>query len=230
MGERTPFLLILSTGLNAPTKQRCIDSVKSQRRPHHHWGHAYVEAGKRDPPKCALQNVVEALDDADLDPCDIVISLDGDDWFAHDGVLEMVAEAYRDPQLWLTYGSFRYADGRPGFAEEIPAAEWNDLRRAPWRASHLKTYCYGLFAQLTDSELKRPDGGYRFRAWDQALMLPMLEMAGAGHCRFLADVSYVYNFANAYEFTEDAAGLAAERAEAAEIRALPRRERISSIT
>jgi hypothetical protein len=228
------MILVLSTGLHAPTKDRCLASVNAavaayDWERHHIVDHVYIEASKDDPPKGASQNVVETLGRMTMKSTDVVVSLDGDDWLAHDQVLNDVAARFEDPNVWLSWGSFRYADGREGFASDIPAEEWSDLRRAPWRLTHLKCYRFGLFAHLGDAELRRADGSYRTRAWDQAMMLPMAEMAGPEHSRFVKDVSYVYNYASSYEFTQEAAGLAAEQAEAAEIRRLPPRQRLAAL-
>ena len=215
------MITVVSTGLNAPTKAKCRASVASQSHPHQSF---YVEAGEQTPPRGALENRAEVV--RRLDPEEIVVVLDGDDWFPHSRVLDAVARMYQDPLVWLTYGQFVYADGRPGFAS---AYTTDHYRREEWRATHLMTYRAALFHHLTDADLKRPDGTWRQLAGDQASMIPMLEMAGPGHVRFCSEVLYVYNFANAFEFTAGAEGLAAERQAALEIRDLPPRERLAAL-
>jgi hypothetical protein len=223
------MLYVVSTGLNAPTKARCIRTVDMQQFPKDEYRHIYVEAGEQTPPRGALENFVDAVASAKMEPMDVIISLDGDDWFPNGLALKIVSLLFANPNVWISYGSFMYGDSRPGFASAYTDEDWKDLRKADWKATHLKCYRHGLFAKLGDAEFKRADGAYRRLAWDQALMLPMLEMAGPEHSRFCEDILCVYNFANAYEFTMNAEGLAAERAESAEIRTLPKRERLVAL-
>ena len=213
------MITVVSTGLLAPTKQRCIDSVASQTHEHRH---VYVEAGIQEPRLCALENFTNVV--RTLDPKDIVVSLDGDDWFPDEKVLTKIAEVYADPNVWITYGSFVFADGRPGFAAPY---ETDDIRKAPWQATHLKTFRAALFHKLGDAELKR-DGQYRDLAWDMATMFPMLEMAGV-HARFLPDVLYVYNFGHSWEHNASREEREREARMNAEIRGLPRKERLTSL-
>ncbi len=153
--------------------------------------------------------------------------LDGDDHFAHGSVIANVAKDYENPNVWLTYGQFVYADGRPGFTAPYQTTNY---RKEEWRATHLMTYRAALFQKLTDADLVRPDGTWRMLAGDQASMLPMLEMAGPEHIKcILTDIRYVYNYASSFEHTAGAEGLAAERAAAAEIRALHPRQRLVSL-
>jgi hypothetical protein len=186
-----------------------------------------VKADVQEPQLCALENFTR-IARGDAGPEDIVVSLDGDDWFAHNDVLENVATAYEDPNVWMTYGSFVHADGRPGFAEEYTAEEWKDVRRGPWKATHLKTMRATLFHKLTDADLKR-EGVYRDLAWDMVTMFPMLEMCGPEHARFLSDVSYVYNYGHAWEHNAGGDERKREQAMVREIRRLPRRQRLVSL-
>jgi glycosyltransferase involved in cell wall biosynthesis len=181
---------VISTGLNAPTKDRCIASVASQTFPHFH---RYIEAANF-PHICALENFTIAA--RDLYPDSIIVSLDGDDWFPHDRVLEHVNRIYADPNIWMTYGSFVHADGRPGFASLVPEGE--NVRTGPWRMTHLKTFRAALFQKLTDADLQR-DGKFLDLAWDHAVMLPLAEVAGHEHRRFVSDVMYTYSYATSWE-------------------------------
>lgn len=42
------------------------------------------------------------------DKDEIVVDLDGNDWFAHDRVLTTLNKVYSDPDVWMTYGQFMY--------------------------------------------------------------------------------------------------------------------------
>ena len=221
------MLHVISTGLRAPTKEKCLASVRSQRFPVERFRHVYVEAGDQNPPRRALENFLSVA--LHLPPDDVILMLDGDDWFAHDRVLERVAAAYEDPAVWVTHGSFRFADGRPGFTAPYPTPHY---RKEPWLATHLKTYRAGLLHRMVAAdadELFAHGVTYRDVAWDQAIMLPLLECAGPEHVRHIPEVLYVYNFASSFEHNADAAGRARELAAVAEIRALPPRERLATL-
>lgn len=143
-----------------------------------------------------LGNVYSLMARPDFDDDDVAVALDGDDWFADDGVLARVAAAYADPSTWITYGQFVFWDGpdapsRPGFA--APIADPARARQLPWTATHLKTWKAFLWRRIRRGDLLGPDGGFWEAACDQAFMLPMIEMAGTAHARFLPEVSYVYN-------------------------------------
>lgn len=119
----------------------------------------------------------------------VVVNLDGDDWLGPTDALEIVAHAHAVGAL-VTYGSFIHADGRQGFA--APYAHDEDVRRTPWRATHLKTFRAGLF-QSIDPEDFKIDGAWAKGARDQAFMLPMLEMAGHDRAVYIPDILCVYN-------------------------------------
>ncbi|MFI4978424.1 MAG: hypothetical protein ACHQC8_07120, partial [Solirubrobacterales bacterium] len=193
-------LVVVSTGFKAPTKARCLESVREQLcgcydtdsdtdRCYDTVKHVYVEASEQSEPRPSkTENFYRAVHA--LDPSDVVVCLDGDDWLAHERVLEKVRELHA-AGAWLTYGSFRYADGRPGFARAYPRSRPRGL---PWLATHLKTFRAGLFQRIKEEDFKTTGGEWLF-VTDMAMMLPMLEMAGPSRSVFCSDVLYVYNSA-----------------------------------
>ena len=129
---------------------------------------------------------------------DIVVHLDGDDWFAHRGVLKKVNAAYQDPHVWLTYGQHKtFPKGKVGFCKSIPkrVIETNAYRYGPFITSHLRTFYAKLFKLIKTEDLLHPDGSFFQAGADIAFMFPMIEMA-AGHAKFIPDVLYIYNRAN----------------------------------
>lgn len=155
----------------------------------------------------ALANIVSASGLAAQAKDDVIIIIDGDDWLADSGALERLAEHYADPDLWLSYGSHkllrrRLRDrlrGRPnrGQARPIPdsVARLGLFRyqTGPWCASHLRAYRKFLWDEVRDEDLRDDDGEYFCSAADVATMLPLLELAGAEHARYIDDILYVYN-------------------------------------
>jgi len=153
-----------------------------------------------------------------LDPPDdgVIVLLDGDDRWAHDGALATLAEAFADPATWLTYG--RHATfsrrgsraeqsfarglrrwGRPGRTSSYPpeALQRRAIRSLGWRAGHPLAFRRFLADAVREEDLRDRDGRPLRAATDAALAYPMLEMAGPEHTRHLDDVLYVYNKADA---------------------------------
>lgn len=145
--------------------------------------------------KKALANLYEAF--WSCKPDEIIVCLDGDDWFKDKYVLSYVNTIYDDSTVWLTYGQYeRFPGGRKGHCKKVPTniIENNAYREYPWVASHLRTFYAGLFHQIKQEDLK-VDGEFFPMAWDLAFMFPMLEMAGV-HAKFISKIVYVYNRAN----------------------------------
>lgn len=141
---------------------------------------------------------------------EIIVQLDGDDFFAHNGVLARINEAYQDPQVWMTYGQFQeWPSGEKGRCEQLSdvVIRNNMFRHAPWVTSHLRTFYAWLFKKIKLSDLLY-DGQFFPCAADFAMMYPMLEMAGS-HSRFISDVLYLYNRQNPISYFRIAQGTTA---------------------
>lgn len=138
-------------------------------------------------------------------PDEVVVELDGDDQLAHRGVLRRLAEAYADPETWMTYGSYASdeesrnpdpaVDPR-GIAAPIDPA--NHTRRDGWKSTHLKTWRAWLFGKVRRADLCMIEDPETWldAAADHFMMWPMIEMAGAAHARYLHEVHYLKNDAN----------------------------------
>ncbi|MDN3504529.1 MAG: glycosyltransferase family A protein [Rhabdochlamydiaceae bacterium] len=127
---------------------------------------------------------------------EIIVILDGDDWFAHDHVLANLNRYYQDENVWLTYGQYKeWPSGKIGFNRACKASELNgNMRKAPWVTTHLRTFYAGLFKKIKKTDLMRW-GQFVDVTSDQAFMLPMLDMARQ-HSFFIPEVMYIYNKAN----------------------------------
>lgn len=128
-----------------------------------------------------------------VDDEDIVIEVDGDDWLAHSKVFERIVEVYERSDVWITNGSFRYADGRMGFSS--PVTDFDSLRVKAYTASHLRTWKVFLWRAINPNDLKYK-GDYWSTTGDLSFMYPMLEMSGNEHYKFVSDIHYVYNGQN----------------------------------
>lgn len=139
-------------------------------------------------------NYWQILNREEIDPHDICINVDGDDWLSDEKVFERILKAYIDENVWLTFGQFQeYKNGllRMGWAKP---PNWNTLRKTfDWRATHLRTFKVWLFRKIKKEDLISSTGTFFESAGDLSFMIPMLEMAGPKHCKFLKDINYIYN-------------------------------------
>ncbi len=129
---------------------------------------------------------------------EIIITLDGDDWLAHSGVLTKLNQVYSDPNVWMTFGSYKDSpNGHRGCCKpyEQHVIDRNSFRREKWRASHLRTFYTWLFKKINKEDFLDPKGEFLDVAWDLSFMFPMLEMAGNRH-KYVHDILYIYNNEN----------------------------------
>jgi glycosyltransferase involved in cell wall biosynthesis len=147
----------------------------------------------------AVENIYKAV--LLCDDKEIIVMLDGDDWFYDASALEILNNYYSDPEVWMTFGSYVY---HPSYTkgecvEPIPAEviAKNSIRKhveKNWILSHLKTCYAGLFKKIKVEDLKWK-GKFFESSYDQAFMLPMVEMAGT-HALCVPEILYVNNRSN----------------------------------
>ena len=140
-----------------------------------------------------LYNMIHACNDDD-----IVVTLDGDDWFAHNAVLTRIAKEYNDSNVWFTWGSYQdYPQGSRGCSKPIPrqVIETCSYRRYNWCTSHLRTFKAKLFKHIKKEDFFDPNGKWLDMAWDLSFYIPFVEMAG-NHGRYIHDILYIYNNEN----------------------------------
>lgn len=125
---------------------------------------------------------------------EICVEVDGDDWLPNSNVFTKINEVYQDENVWMTSGSFKYHDGRQGFAN--PPSRFTDIRKQTFTLSHLRTWKAWLWKKILPEDLKDENDKFWSVAGDLAFMFPMLEMAGQEHYRFLSDINYIYNESN----------------------------------
>lgn len=147
----------------------------------------------------AMENIYRIVHQCE--PGEIALVLDGDDWFAHDRVLEKLNETYADPQVWATWGSYveypNYSSYHvANFAQPIPQSviDHNKVRKYSkkhWCFSQLRTFYVDLFHQLKLKDLVY-EGKFADAASDVAFFVPLVEMAGP-HARYIPDILYIWN-------------------------------------
>ena len=140
-----------------------------------------------------------ALESEQCEDDDIVILLDGDDWLASARTLCRLSDEYADEECYVTYGSYVYHPvgmrGVEPSAYPDAVIENNSFRQDKWRASHLRTFKYELWKNLNHDDLKDENGQYFKMTYDQAIMLPLLEMASE-RSRYVPEILHVYNKEN----------------------------------
>lgn len=148
----------------------------------------------------ALYGVVQALRDFDCDDEDVVVVLDGDDWLAHEHVLERLHSEYAKSDLYMTWGQCeRFPAGNPPmkYAQAVPdmVIEQKLFRDIPFVFWHPCTFKYKLWRHIKDEDLRDMSGEY-FRYYkDKATIYPMLEMAGK-KIKFISETLVIYNLQN----------------------------------
>jgi hypothetical protein len=149
--------------------------------------------------KYALGNIVGTLIDNTFEPDEVNILLDGDDWLPCGNVLSYLNRTYTDQDCLMTYGSYiYYPHGNKGiepsrYPDEI--IDSNSFRDDKWRASHLRTFKTKVWNQINLEDLKDQTGDFYHVAYDQALMLPLLEICGHKSV-YISDIMHVYNRTN----------------------------------
>jgi len=122
---------------------------------------------------------------------DVLCFLDADDWLSG-SALDFVADAYREPKLLLTHGSYiKVSKGRTTKVSR-PYKKGANVRTAKWRASHLKTMKVKLFNRIPEECMKDDQGNWLEAASDVALMIPAIEMAGLDRIRWICQHIYMW--------------------------------------
>lgn len=127
---------------------------------------------------------------------DIIVTLDGDDWLAHEKVISYLDDIYKDPNVYMTYGQYSPLSGvYKNYCKPIPDTR-TYRKSGEWFASHLRTFKSKLWNKINDDDLKDDKGNYYRVAGDASWLYPMVEMCGNKHCKFIDEVLYIYNDLN----------------------------------
>lgn len=140
-------------------------------------------------------NVIHTLPDHK-----VVVAVDGDDKLTENNVLLRLEQEYRDPSVWMTYGSgWIIPDNKELISEPLDPELFlkKRLRKEINKAKSLRTFKAGLFKKIKKSDLMYENEFYPV-TWDLAIMYPMLEMcspktdAAKPHYRLIKDILYIY--------------------------------------
>jgi len=154
--------------------------------------------------KYVLQNFIDGIEFSNPGKEDVIVTLDGDDWFARKDALSILEKTYREKDCWLTYGSYvEYPSSIRGkFSTQVPDSiiENNTFRESPWMTSHLRSWKYGLWEKIDkERSFVEPDAidenNHFANCWDLAYMFPLVELA-AKRMEYVEELLYVYNRKN----------------------------------
>ena len=154
----------------------------------------------------ALENIYNAIHTY-IPNHKVVVCCDGDDTLSCNRVLERLEKEYKSPDIWMTYGRLIvypecvFWTRCWGYSEETVRS--CSFRQDWWNVpSHLKTFKASLFKNVRKEDLLY-EGKFFRKAWDMAMLYPMLEMSAPktptakNHSAFIEDmILYVYNWDN----------------------------------
>jgi len=181
----------------------------------------------------AYMKVIDYLEANDLiyDE-DIIIEVDSDDWLYNSFVIQYINEEYENNiDVWMTGGQyiiypFMKIGGHYNLQIPEDIDNKNSYRKNAFPYSHLKTYKYHLFKRINRIDLIDEKTGKIFnKAWDHALCISMVEMAGKFRIRFVKEITYVLNRSRDLS-NEGKTQLNAQKEIELEIRSRPVYERI----
>tara|TARA_Y100001973_G_C5136122_1_gene300383 strand:+ start:202 stop:939 length:738 start_codon:yes stop_codon:yes gene_type:complete len=124
----------------------------------------------------------------------VIVTLDGDDALAGVDVLNVLDNHYKDPNCWMTVGSYVQDDNYMVVSPQVTDDYWEqNIRQIPWSFSHLRTFRKELFCKIKKEDLLDLDKRFYQCTFDRAMMYPMVEMAGKDRVRLINEILYIYN-------------------------------------
>lgn len=216
------FVIVITSRNNKDWYQKNLDSALNQNYPRDKFKIIYIDDASTDNTAQLVEQYIQQRQQTNLvtliknttwqsqmanhyravylcNDTDIVVHLDGDDWFAHNDVLKFLNKIYSTTDTWITYGQCRLWPGNVhGPCAPIPqnAIKNNSFRQQTWMYGHLRSFYAGLFKQIKLQDLMHASSFSPMSpSPDIAFMIPMLEMAG-NHVRFISQILYIWNRAN----------------------------------
>lgn len=148
----------------------------------------------------ALQGLVEAVNSFECVDDDVIVVIDGDDWLAHENVLDYLYQVYSENDIYMTWGQcevYPFSKTPMKYAQPIPdmVIEQKLYRDIPFPFWHPATFKYILWRHIKDEDLRDVDGHYFRLMKDKATLFPMLEMCGRKKM-YIDKTLYIYNIEN----------------------------------
>lgn len=152
----------------------------------------------------AVYNQVNTMKSNFCDAHDIIMLLDGDDWLVNDNaIFQQYNQMYKDDGVQFTYGScWSIVDNIPLIAQEYPenVKQTKSYRQHKfnWNMpyTHLRTFIYYLFKQVSEDVFKDEDGNWLRAGGDGAIFYNVLEKADPDRIKVVQDIVCNYNDAS----------------------------------
>lgn len=134
-------------------------------------------------------NVVKACNDDD-----VIVHLSGNDVLAHEAVLNLLNQAYTNPDVWLTYGQYLDSDhhlkGKEGPYPRKTLYR-KRVQKAPWDSAYFKTFYAGIYKKAMSQAIISPVFSLSLPS-QEAFLKPISEM-GKSHVQFIPEVLYIHS-------------------------------------
>lgn len=152
----------------------------------------------------AMENLYKAIHFECKDN-EIIVKLDGDDWLAHNNVLQRINQEYQDPNIWLTYGNYQDLPNHKKkgdlYCKPISNEFLNNggTRKVDkiiqiYAPGHPLTFKAWLFKKIKLKDIFY-EGKFPKTAYDATMNFPLIEMARNNH-KFIAETLYIHNKLN----------------------------------
>jgi glycosyltransferase involved in cell wall biosynthesis len=171
----------------------------------------------------ALANIYNGVVNWAKDPDDIVLIVDGDDALISKSVLSYVNDMYnygigglnkiakedsdlsdlpqdirKTNEVLMTYGSCSWSDGRKCFSRPYSKQEFEKIKTAPYKISHLRTFKSKVFLEIIKQDpdancFKDDKGNFYLSGYDTAIWIPLLQICGYEHTFYNSKPLYFYN-------------------------------------
>jgi glycosyltransferase involved in cell wall biosynthesis len=145
-----------------------------------------------------LWNALEYLDKHVTNDC-IIVSLDLDDWLAHNRVLEELVDVYEETGAWITYGSLigcylgNQYSWEPNHKYDDNVWKDRSFRTRLNFFSHLRTFRGFLWKKIDQKDLYYKDGKPAKYSSDVGYVMPILDMTPSHRVVHLDMPYYFYN-------------------------------------
>jgi glycosyltransferase involved in cell wall biosynthesis len=123
---------------------------------------------------------------------DVIVTLDGDDYFSSHRALCHLKRIYSQDH-WLTYGGFIPSEPTSYPVDHLTPINWSkSLRDQRFCITPLRSHKFFLFKNVKDKDLRYQNGVLFKLPEDIILNIPMAEMAGENKCFFIKPKLYCY--------------------------------------
>jgi len=183
--KRKVYILIVQDGGSGPSDNTYMINGNNK---HLVW----ERVGQNFASKNHFEGYKKASECFSLSNMDVLVNIDGDDdGLANNSVISRLASIYKNKNVWVTHGSYKRKTD--GFVFGKRYRKTDNIRSVEWRASHLRTYRFGLAKLIPEESFKDKNGEWYKVCVDLATMFPIIEMAGIDRTKMINSVLYLYN-------------------------------------